>query len=106
VTPPLDETGLTGDACPTPRTDSDDCSVGVTTTGWVARERCMRWLIQGKRSPRGRDERLTAENVAARSPGPPPVPAGGGGSPGGGCIGAVAWTRMVHRKNVKCENVK
>ncbi len=36
----------------------------------------MRGRIQGKRLQRG-GERLTADNVAARSPGPPPVLAEG-----------------------------
>jgi hypothetical protein len=29
VTPPLEEAGATGGACPTAQTDSGDCSVGV-----------------------------------------------------------------------------
>ena len=44
----------------------------------------------------------TADNVAARSPGPLPVPAEGGG--GGGCVGAIAWTRVVRFQSAAITN--
>ena len=79
-------------------TDSGD----VAAAGRVARKRCMRWRIQ--LSPRGGEPwrgARTADNVAARSPGPLPVPARGGG---GGCIGAIAWTRVVRFQSAAITN--
>jgi hypothetical protein len=50
------------------------------------------YRVDGKRSPRG-GERLTTDNVAVRSPGPPPVPPEGGGVR----VGAIAWMKGIRR---------
>jgi hypothetical protein len=62
----------------------------IAASGQVARERYMRWWIQGKRSPRG-GEMLTADNMAALSTGQQPVLAEGGG----GCVGDEVRVKNV-----------